>query len=111
MPVSAIALVRKAAPARMNMIMQESRVAPIRLSLKLFHVRVRVTAARMSDPSTPKPAASVAVAQPINMVPITAMIRMAQGINCALARIFSWKLSAGSLAGCLSGFSTAQIAI
>ncbi|MCY1523799.1 hypothetical protein D9M68_587060 [compost metagenome] len=40
MPVKAMVLVRKAAPARMNMIMQLVRVAPMIPSLKFCQVRL-----------------------------------------------------------------------
>jgi hypothetical protein len=63
----------------MNMIMQDSRVAPARLSRKFRQDRLPVTAARIRLPSTPKAAASVAVARPANMVPITPMMSRMQG--------------------------------
>ena len=52
-PVKAIVFVRKAAPARMNMIMQLVRVAPIRPSQKLLQVSDRPQAAIASEPRTP----------------------------------------------------------
>ena len=107
-PVSAIALVRKAAPARMNMIMQDSRVAPPRLSRKLRQDSVPVTAASSRLPATPNAAASVAVAQPANMLPITPRMSSAHGISCTLWRSFATRLMAGSAGGWRAGFSTAQ---
>ena len=53
MPVKAMVMERKDAPARMNMIMQDTRVAPIRLSMKLFQVSDRPHQAMASEPSTP----------------------------------------------------------
>ena len=62
MPVNAMHELRKAAPARMNRIMQDRRVAPIRLSQKLRAVSEPLHQAMTSAPSTPNAAASVAVA-------------------------------------------------
>ena len=62
MPVKAMVLVKKEAPARMNMIMHDSRVAPIRLSKKFFQVSDPPQAASINAPTTPNMAASVAVA-------------------------------------------------
>ena len=53
MPVNAMVLVRKAAPARMNMIMQLVRVVPIRPSLKFCQVSERLHSAKPSEPATP----------------------------------------------------------
>ena len=54
MPVNAMHEDRNAAPARMNMIMHESRVAPIRLCQKVVARRARpTTSAIASAPSTP----------------------------------------------------------
>ena len=64
MPVKPMATVVKAAPAMMKASMQEVLVACIRLSWKLRQLKVPVSPARMSAPSTPTPAASVAVAKP-----------------------------------------------
>ena len=51
----------------MNMIMQESRVAPIRLCQKVVRVSPPDHHAMPSEPRTPYAAASVAVAQPITI--------------------------------------------
>ncbi|MQM40039.1 hypothetical protein KBTX_04081 [wastewater metagenome] len=59
-----MAVVRKAAPARMNTIMHEVRVAPISPSRKLASVSPPVTAESTSAPATPMAAASVGVAIP-----------------------------------------------
>ena len=53
MPVKAIVLVRNAAPARMNMIMQEVRVVPISPSQNVCQLRLRLQAASASAPTTP----------------------------------------------------------
>jgi hypothetical protein len=92
----------------MNMIMHDSRVAPCRLSTKFCQPSVPVRAARTSAPSTPNAAASVAVAQPTNIVPITAATSSAHGISWALRRSFAASGSGGSRAGCLPGLSSAQ---
>jgi len=53
MPVKAMHEERKLAPARMNMIMHESRVAPIRLAQKLCRSRPPDHQAMTRAPSTP----------------------------------------------------------
>ena len=53
MPVKAMVLVKKAAPAKMNMIMQLERAVPIKPSLKLAQVRLRLHAAKANAPTTP----------------------------------------------------------
>src|SRR5688500_17016787 len=67
MPVNAMHEERNDAPARMNMIMHESRVAPIRLAAKLARSRPPDHHAMTSAPTTPYAAASVAVAQPVTI--------------------------------------------
>ncbi len=63
MPVKAMLETRNEAPARMNMIMHDSRVAPIRLCQKFCRGRAPPDHQAMaSAPSTPNAAASVAVA-------------------------------------------------
>jgi hypothetical protein len=54
----------KDAPARISMIMQVSRVAPITLSQKRLAISVPLHQASSSAPRTPHAAHSVAVAQP-----------------------------------------------
>ena len=54
------------APARISMIMQVSRVAPMTLVQKLSQVSAPDHHAMSSEPSTPQAAHSVAVAQPIS---------------------------------------------
>lgn len=62
MPVNPIATVRKDAPARMNAIMHEVRVAPMTLSSTVRQVSPPSIAASSSAPTTPSAAASVGVA-------------------------------------------------
>ena len=62
-------------------IMALVRVAPIRLSVKVLHVSDPWLAARMRPPITPKAAASVAVARPIYIDPMTTRIRQITGIR------------------------------
>src|SRR5678816_3365374 len=70
-PVNAMHEETKLAPARINMIMQERRVAPIRLCQKVWRFRPPDHQAMTSAPSTPYAAASVAVAQPITITQTT----------------------------------------
>src|SRR5436190_10033643 len=84
MPVNAMQEERKLAPARMKRIMQESRVAPIRLALKFAHVRPPDHQAITSAPSTPYAAASVAVAQPITITQTMKTMRRMQGTRSRL---------------------------
>eukprot|EP00952_Eustigmatos_sp_NYUAD-ZCMA_P000039 71-Eustigmatos_ZCMA.PRE.1 len=57
--------VRKAAPARISAIMQYRRVAPSSESRKLTQFSEPCAAERISEPTTPMAAASVAVAMPL----------------------------------------------
>ena len=97
-------LVKKAAPAKMNMIMQLVRVAPIRPSLKFCQVNARPQAAIVSEPSTPKAAHSVAVAQPAINTQTMKMISRAQGIKLPESLIFSMMVVGGSAGGTWSGW-------
>src|SRR6188508_1413015 len=81
MPVNAMHEERKLAPARMNMIMHDRRVAPIRLALKLVRSRPPDHQAMARAPSTPYAAASVAVAQPITITQTTNTISTVQGMS------------------------------
>src|SRR5262245_1769006 len=110
-PVKAIVMLRKDAPARMNMIMHETRVAPMRLSMKLLHVRDLLHPAIASDPSTPYAAHSVAVAHPAISTQTMNAMRSAQGMRLPEALSFSRRLIGGSGGGVLSGFITAQQAM
>src|SRR5690349_624361 len=104
MPVKAMVLVRKAAPARMNMIMQLLRVAPISPSQKVAQVSDLLHHASPSDPSTPYAAHSVAVAQPAISTQTMNTISPAQGIRLPERRIFSRRLVGGSAGGTCSGW-------
>src|SRR5687767_15618833 len=99
MPVNAMVLVRNAAPARMNMIMQLVRAAPLRLPVKLVHVSERLQAARASAPATPKAAHSVAVAQPATSAQQMKTISKPQGIRLRDRRSFSRNVVGGSAGG------------
>src|SRR5258708_28962262 len=68
MPVNAMHEERKLAPARMNRIMHDRRVAPIRLALNVVQFRPPDHPAMTSAPSTPYAAAPAAGAPP---TPIT----------------------------------------
>ena len=61
-PEKVIALVKKAAPIKINAIMQDVLVAPYRLSWNDFMVNEPETPAITKAPNTPNAAASVAVA-------------------------------------------------
>ncbi len=91
-PVNPIASVRAVAPIRINAIIAEVLVAPSKLSMKVCLVSEPCTAARMNAPITPMEAASVAVAQPPYMDPMTTRISRMIGIRKRLSRSFSEKL-------------------
>src|SRR6266404_403074 len=79
MPVNAMHEERKLAPARMNRIMHDRRVAPIRLALNVVQLRPPDHPAITSAPSTPYAAASVAVAQPITITQTMKTMSRMQG--------------------------------
>src|SRR6267142_2216409 len=81
MPVNAMQEERKLAPARMKRIMQERRVAPIRLEENDSQFNPPDHPAMMIAPSTPYAAASVAVAQPITITQTTKTINTMQGTS------------------------------
>src|SRR5262245_66644597 len=110
MPVNAIAMLRYDAPARMNMIMHETRVADIRLSTKLRQVSEPLHHAIASEPSTPYAAHSVAVATPATSTQTMKMMSALTGIRFPDLRTFSMKLIGGPGGGRLSGFAVAQAA-
>src|SRR5512139_343476 len=83
-PVKAMHEDRNAAPARMNMIMQDRRVAPIRLCQKVSRFRPPDHQAMASEPSTPKAADSVAVAQPSSITQTMKTMSSVHGIRCRL---------------------------
>src|SRR5882762_11415228 len=78
-PVNAMHEERKLAPARMNRIMHERRVAPIRLALKVDQLSPPDHHAMTIAPSTPYAAASVAVAQPITITQTMKTMSRMQG--------------------------------
>src|SRR5260221_5809652 len=79
MPVNAIHELRKAAPARMNRIMQDRRVAPIRLGPKVAGLRGPLPQAIANAPRKPKAAASVAVGPPADNAAHTKNSQRSQG--------------------------------
>src|SRR4030095_15478202 len=88
-PVNAMALLRNDAPARMNMIMHETRVVPSRLSTKFDHVRDPPHHAIAREPRTPYAAHSVAVASPASNTYRMNRISNVHGISSRDLRIFS----------------------
>src|SRR4051812_41133664 len=103
MPVKAMVLVRNAAPARMNMIMQLVRVVPIRPSQKLLHVSEPPHHAMASEPATPYAAHSVAVAQPATRTQTMNTMSTAQGMRLPDCLNFCAQVLGGSAAGTWSG--------
>src|SRR5574343_622536 len=104
MPVKAIVLVKKAAPAKMNMIMQLTRVAPTSPCQKFCQLRLRPAAAMASEPTTPQAAHSVAVAMPATSTHTMNTISSVQGIRLPERRILSHNGVGASGGGTLSGF-------
>ena len=90
---------RKAAPASIRAIIAEVRVAPIKLSVKVRHEREPCVAASKSPPITPNAAASVAVANPRYMDPMTMVIRIMTGSRKREFLTFWAKVKLGSVAG------------
>src|SRR3954466_7704907 len=84
MPVNAMQELRNEAPAKMNMIMHDRRVAPIRLCQNVWRLSPPDHHAMTSEPSTPYAAASVAVAQPIAITHTMNTISRMQGIKWRL---------------------------
>ena len=72
------------------------RVAPIRLAKKVSRVSERCTSASASAPMTPTAAASVAVAQPKYIDPITMKTSAITGARNRLSLIILAKLIDGS---------------
>ena len=79
--------------------MAEVRIAPIRLSRKLSQVRDRCAAASTRAPITPIAAASVAVAYPRYIDPMTTMMSAKTGSRTRELRSFSAKLMSVSTTG------------
>ena len=99
------------APARISMIMQVSRVAPMTLVQKLSQVSAPDHQAMSSAPSAPQAAHSVAVAQPISSTKKTSAISSMQGMRLSDSLSFSRSDILGSGGGILSGLSSAQTAM
>ena len=70
-PVKPIDIVKNAPPARMNAIMHEVLVAPIKLAKNVLKFNEPSKVAQDKAPTTPNAAASVGVAQPMYIEPIT----------------------------------------
>src|SRR5699024_1808752 len=81
MPENPMADVRKEAPAIMNAIMHDVRIAPYKLSRNPSQERPPDTKAIINAPTTPREAASVAVATPIYIDPMTATMSRTTGNN------------------------------
>ena len=109
-PVNPIDKVRNAPPIKMNAIIQEVLVAPIKLSKNVFHVSDPCNVANTKPPITPKAAASVGVAQPIYIDPITNIIKENIGIKNFELFNFTKKLISGSLFGIFFLLNNDQIA-
>src|SRR5919109_2648236 len=101
----------KEAPARMSMIMDVSRVAPMTLCQNVFSVRAPERHAIASEPSAPHAAHSVAVAQPSSMTPNTRATRSKHGMRLADSSSFFLRLISGSGGGIREGLSNAQAAM
>ena len=88
-PVKPIARERKLEPARTNAIMHDVFVAPNKDSLNVCIVKLFCKYDKNSAPTTPRDAASVAVAIPVYIDPITANINIITGKSFFERRIFS----------------------
>ena len=98
-PVNPMDSDKNAAPIKISAIMAEVRVAPIKLSRRASHDKERWKAARISAPITPTAAASVAVAQPKYIEPITAKTKQSTGIRKRLSASMSLSDIDGSGSG------------
>src|SRR5262245_23636474 len=99
------------APARISMIMQVSRVAPMTLFQKLSQVSAPDHHAISSEPNAPQAAHSVAVAQPSSSTTNTSRISSVHGIRLTEALSFSPRVVLGSGGGILCGLSKAHTAM
>src|SRR5262245_35234973 len=91
------------APARISMIMQVTRVAPITLCQNDSQLSMRCHQAMASEPITPQAAHSVAVAQPNSSAANTSRISSVVGMSWAEAASFSRSVIGGSAGGVFSG--------
>src|SRR5882724_1151496 len=98
-----MAAVVNAAPARISMIMQERRVALIKLSKKDLRLSVPLHQASSSAPATPQAAHSVAVAKPSTSERNTVRMSSTHGMSLADSRIFCRNGIGGSRGGTLPG--------
>src|SRR5262245_15561560 len=90
----------------MNMIMHDTRIAPIRLSMKVCQVSEPPHQAIASEPSTPYAAHSVAVAQPFTSTTTMNTMSSAHGISSREAASFCPSVVGGSGGGVRSGLRT-----
>ena len=90
-PVKPIAKDKKVEPAKINAIIHEVLVAPNKDDLNVSKVKLFWKYDRIKAPTTPKEAASVAVAIPVYIDPITAEISNITGKSCFDLFIFSKK--------------------
>ena len=90
------------------MIMQERRVAPIRLSQNVCRLKPPLHHAIASAPTTPNAADSVAVAQPSTITTMMKRISARQGMRLRLRRSFSANVNVSVSLGVLPGLSRAH---
>ena len=88
-PVNPIAKDKNVEPAKIKAIIQEVLVAPSKEDLKVFNVKLFWKYDNINAPTTPSEAASVAVAIPVYIDPITANIKIITGKSCFDLFIFS----------------------
>ena len=88
-PVNPIAKDKNVEPANMNAIIHEVLVAPNKDDLNVSNVKLFWKYDRIKDPTTPKEAASVAVAIPVYIDPMTEEISKITGKSCFDLLIFS----------------------
>src|SRR5262245_56169475 len=91
------------APARISMIMQVTRVAPITLCQNDAHDSMPCHQAMANEPSTPQAAHSVAVAQPKSSDRNTSVISSRQGMRLSDSLSFALNGIGGSAGGVRSG--------
>jgi hypothetical protein len=94
------------APARISMIMQVTRVAPITLCQNDAQLSAPCHQAMASEPSTPQAAHSVAVAQPSSSDRNTSVMSSRQGIRLSDSEILRRHGIGGSGGGVLPGCSS-----
>src|SRR5499426_2801128 len=106
MPVYPIDVDMYDAPARISMIMQLTRVAPITLSQNDLRSSMPCHQAIASEPSTPQAAHSVAVAQPSSSDRNTMVMSRRHGIRLSDSLSFSLNGSGGSAGGVFFGLAS-----